>query len=77
MFVYHNCMECGYIGEIETIGKKVTCPQCLTVNDVWFEGEEPPMSHSYQMYVTEAMSSGARQILTFDQWNETRHNTLK
>jgi phage FluMu protein Com len=50
MYVYHNCSECGYIGEVKTILKTVTCPQCKTVNDVWYDGEEPPLNHLYHKY---------------------------
>lgn len=45
MLLNHLCLECGYSGYIEVVNKKVTCPNCKTVNDWWLEGEEPPENH--------------------------------
>jgi predicted Zn-ribbon and HTH transcriptional regulator len=45
MLVTHVCYEYGFKGETPEINRKIKCPQCHTVNDVWFEDEEPPILH--------------------------------
>jgi phage FluMu protein Com len=45
MILNHKCLECGFEGEIEVIGRKVECPGCKTVNDFWLDGEIPPPNH--------------------------------
>jgi phage FluMu protein Com len=45
LIVNHVCYECGFKGEAFEKDRKIKCPQCEIVNDVWFEGEEPPLNH--------------------------------
>jgi uncharacterized Zn finger protein (UPF0148 family) len=45
MIVNHHCFECNFDGEVIEKDRKVSCPNCQTTNDVWFEGEEPPLNH--------------------------------
>lgn len=45
MIIDYKCYECDYIGEVQEVNKKVICPTCGTINDVWLEGEEPPENH--------------------------------
>lgn len=39
------CFECGFEGKVMNKERKIICPTCGTMNDVWFEGEEPPVNH--------------------------------
>ena len=41
----YRCKECGFNGDVSVTEKKVTCPSCGTVNDVWLLGETPPPNH--------------------------------
>lgn len=43
--VTYECRECGFIGSVEIVAKKATCPTCGTANDVWKAGEMPPPNH--------------------------------
>lgn len=45
MIITYECLECGFSGEVIETNRKVTCPNCNTVNDVWLEGEIPPLTH--------------------------------
>lgn len=45
MLIDHKCFECGFNGEVIETGRKVKCPKCNTINDVWFDDEEAPINH--------------------------------
>lgn len=45
LLVDHECLECGFTGEVLTESRKVTCPICKTINDFWLADEIPPLKH--------------------------------
>jgi phage FluMu protein Com len=45
LIISHHCLECGYKGDVSTLGRKVKCPGCGTINDFWLINEEPPNKH--------------------------------
>lgn len=49
LIVDHKCAECGFSGPVRMDGRKgrkVICPKCGTMNDVWLDGEQPPTNHA-------------------------------
>lgn len=42
----YYCFECEFNGWVKEISyRKVQCPECRIINDVWLGNETPPTNH--------------------------------